>query len=74
MLKFATPVTIENTQLTNNSVLATDLNGEPVAINAAINVNENPLTMASSVVSGNRAVTVRASVIAANVPDQCAGC
>lgn len=37
VLKFATPVTIENTQLTNNSVLATDLNGEPVAINAAIN-------------------------------------
>lgn len=61
VLKFATPVTIENTQLTNNSVLATDLNGEPVAINAAITVNENPLTMASSVVSGNRAVTEAAT-------------
>jgi hypothetical protein len=55
--KYATPVTIENTQVTNNSVLATDLNGEPVAINAAIGVNDNPLTMAGSVISGNRAVT-----------------
>jgi hypothetical protein len=61
VLKFATPVTIENTQLTNNSVQATDLNGEPVAINAALSVNENPLTMASSVVSGNRAVTEAAT-------------
>jgi hypothetical protein len=61
VLTFATPTTIENSQLTNNSVLATDLNGEPVAINAAISVNENPLTMANSVVSGNRAVTEAAT-------------
>lgn len=59
--QYATPVTIENTQVTNNSVLATDLNGEPVAINAAIAVADNPLTMAGSVVSGNRAVTEAAT-------------
>ena len=58
----ATPATIENTRLTTNSVLATDLNGEPVAINAAIVTSGDPLTMAGSVVSRNRAVTRAATV------------
>ena len=58
----ATPTTVENTLLTKNSVLATDLNGEPVAINAAIVTNADLLTMANSVVSGNRAVTEAATV------------
>jgi hypothetical protein len=58
----ATPTAIENTLLTKNSVLATDLNGEPVAINAAIVTNGDVLTMTGSVVSGNRAVTEAATV------------
>src|ERR1700744_2664841 len=58
----ATPTTVENSRLTKNSVVATDLNGEPVAINAAIVTNGDPLAMAGSVVSGNRAVTTAATL------------
>ena len=58
----ATPAVIDDTLLTKNSVLATDLKGEPVAINAAIVVGSDSLTMDGSVVSHNRAVTEAATV------------
>ena len=61
LIAAATPATVENTQLTKNLVLATDLNGEAVAINSAIAAFHEPLTMANSVVSGNRAVSEAAT-------------
>jgi hypothetical protein len=49
--------TIENTQVTDNTVIAEDLSGEPSAIDAAMNVSNGTLIMTSSVISGNRAIT-----------------
>jgi hypothetical protein len=49
--------TVENTLVADNSAIATDLNGEPSAIDAAMNVSNGSLTMAGTVISGNRAIT-----------------
>jgi hypothetical protein len=49
--------TVQNSLVADNSAIATDLNGEPSAIDAAMNVSNGSLTMANTVISGNRAIT-----------------
>lgn len=49
--------TVQNTLVVDNSAIATDLNGEPSAIDAAMNVSNGSLTMTNTVISGNRAIT-----------------
>jgi hypothetical protein len=47
--------TVENTQVESNSAIATDLNGEPSAFDAGMNVSGS-LDMTNSVISGNRTI------------------
>jgi fibronectin-binding autotransporter adhesin len=49
--------TVEHTLVADNSAIATDLKGEPSAIDAAMNVSNGSLAMTGSVISGNRAIT-----------------
>jgi hypothetical protein len=49
--------TVEHTLVADNSAIATDRNGEPSAIDAAMNVSNGSLTMAGTVITGNRAIT-----------------
>jgi hypothetical protein len=52
-----TRTTVKNTVIAYNSAIATDLNGEPSAIDAGMNVSNGSLNMTDSTVSGNRAIT-----------------
>jgi len=48
--------TVENTLVETNSAIATDLNGEPSAFDAGMNVSNGSLDMTNSVISGNRTI------------------
>jgi hypothetical protein len=48
------PVTVENTAIIGNTVTATDLRGEPVAIDAGMIVGASPLTMHHALFSDNK--------------------
>jgi hypothetical protein len=52
-----TGTTIESTRFTGNSAIATDLSGEPSAIDAGLNVSNGTLVMTDSVIADNRAIT-----------------
>jgi hypothetical protein len=49
-------MTIDDTRISDNTVSGTDLNAEPVAIDAGLSVGIGSLAMDDSVVSGNRAI------------------
>ena len=50
----ATQTTIQNAAITNNSVTTVDPNGEALAFDAAMLINDGPLTMTNTVITGNR--------------------
>lgn len=57
----ATSATVQNTLFAKNKVVATDLNGEPSANDAAMIVTGDSLIMTNSVISGNQAITKSAT-------------
>ena len=48
------PTTIDSSRLTGNVAIATDPNGQPLALDSALLVLNSPVTMRHTVVSGNR--------------------
>jgi hypothetical protein len=55
------PTTVENTVISDNSATATDPQGEPTAIDAAMIVNDSPLVMKNTRIDGNRTTTTSAT-------------
>jgi hypothetical protein len=51
------PTTIENSQVTANFATANDLNGEAESIDAAMIVQDSPLVIGDSVISGNQSIS-----------------
>jgi hypothetical protein len=51
------PTTIENSQVTANSATADDLNGEAESIDAAMIVQDSPLVIGDTLISGNQSVS-----------------
>jgi hypothetical protein len=47
------PTTIQHARITDNTVSAFDPNGEPAAFDAALLIEDSPLTMDDTVISGN---------------------
>lgn len=56
-----TGTTIANTLVAGNCAIATDLHGEPSAIDAGLNIGSGSLTMTRSVIAGNKAITKSAT-------------
>jgi hypothetical protein len=50
----ATQTTLRNSSITNNTVDTYNPNGEALAFDAALLINDGPLTMANTVIAGNR--------------------
>ena len=48
------PTTVENTAITGNSATATDLQGEPIAIDAGMNVGDSPIVMQNTQIDDNQ--------------------
>jgi hypothetical protein len=55
------PTAVANSTLANNSASATDLSGEPIGFDAAMLVNDSPLTMRDTQITGNQAITTAAT-------------
>ena len=59
------PTTVDNTAITGNSATATDTQGEPIGIDAGVNVGDSPLVMRNTQVDDN--VTTTTSSTSADV-------
>lgn len=57
----AIPVTVQNTLISDNRSTATDPDGEPIGIDAAMIVGDGPLTMRNTVIEGNQTTTTAAT-------------
>jgi len=55
------PTTVENTAITGNSATATDLQGEPDAIDAGMNVGDSPIVIQNTQIDGNQDTTTSAT-------------
>jgi len=55
------PTTVENTAITGNSATATDLHGEPDAIDAGMNVGDSPIVIQNTQIDGNQDATTSAT-------------
>jgi hypothetical protein len=55
------PTTVENTAITGNSATATDLHGEPDAIDAGMNVGDSPIVIQNTQIDGNQDTTTSAT-------------
>lgn len=55
------PTTVQNTAIKDNSATATDPQGEPIAIDAGMIVNNSPLVMQNTLIDGNRTTTTSAT-------------
>ena len=49
------PTTVESSAITNNSISVVNPTGEALAFDAAMLINDSPLTMSNTVITGNRA-------------------
>ena len=55
------PTMVENTAITGNSATATDLQGEPDAIDAGMNVGDSPIVIQNTQIDGNQDTTTSAT-------------
>jgi hypothetical protein len=55
------PTTVQNTTIHGNSATATDLEGEPIGIDAAMILGDSPLTMQNVDIDHNRSITTSAT-------------